>query len=86
MSGDPRGPAWRRVFSGQTCGWPGCDKFVSGRLWACREHWLQLPVEIRDRMMSCCTSGPSWSRVRSAAFPIAEAEALHWIEENFNAP
>lgn len=78
------GHAWRRVYrSGNECGWPGCNVVVERSLWACRDHWQRLPVEIRDRMMSQMKNRneKGW---RSKLFPFVEAEALAWIEANRN--
>lgn len=56
---DARGPEWRVPASGRTCGWPGCDEFIAGRLWGCREHWLLVPMHLRDEWMAA-GSGRSW--------------------------
>lgn len=55
---DPRGQAWRVPTSGHKCGWPGCEEFIAGRLWGCREHWLLIPVELRDAYMAAGSGKP----------------------------
>lgn len=61
-----QGWAWRVLISSHKCGWPGCETQVAGRLWACKHHWMRLPVEIRDRLMGSQSN---------------QAEALAWIEQ-----
>jgi hypothetical protein len=55
-----RGPDWRQAGSGHTCGWPGCEEFIAGRLWGCRDHWMQVPMELRDEYM-LAGAGRSWN-------------------------
>lgn len=61
---DPRGPDWRKALSGHTCGWPDCEEFIAGRLWGCREHWLQVPLELRDEWMAA-GAGRAWNDPRT---------------------
>lgn len=73
---DRRGPAWRVAQSGHTCGWPGCEKFVAGRLWGCREHWLLVPVELRDAWMA---AGAGSARVKGLS--VIDRPAVQIVHE-----
>lgn len=50
-----------------SCHWPGCQKVVANRLWACTTHWYMLPKTIRGQMKG---NNPS---------PDVELKAMHWI-------
>lgn len=82
---DPRGPAWRKTHSGHPCNWPGCHAPVGGRLWACKEHWLKIPIEMRDRYME---AGSKWSLNKgpiqsSPLVQLVSSEILSWVESNY---
>lgn len=48
---DPRGPKWRECYDPHECNYPGCEAQVAGDLWGCRDHWMELPVELRDKYL-----------------------------------
>jgi hypothetical protein len=80
---DRRGPEWRVPTSGHTCGWPGCEEFIAGRLWGCREHWLKVPMHLRDEYMEA-GAGRAWNDPNPhhlmPAVVLVETKILIWVE------
>lgn len=63
---------------GHQCLWRGCGRFVSARLWGCKQHWYQLPPEIRDRIFAAYRVGQSIATA-SDEYRAAIAEADRWV-------
>lgn len=36
---------------GRICKWPGCTEQIKPEMWACRDHWVVLPVELREEII-----------------------------------
>jgi hypothetical protein len=64
------------------CHWPGCDKQVPPAMWGCKQHWLKLPIALRNRIWVTFVPGQEVDGTPSEDY-LAAADAVEkWIKEN----
>ncbi len=69
------------VRSYHTCHWPGCTLAVKPRLWGCRAHWYQLPIEIRQEIWRTYRPGQEVDKQPSRAYVAAARKAQDYARE-----
>lgn len=62
-----------------TCHWPGCDKIVPPRMYACQYHWWALPAKIRAQIWATYRDGQEIDKKPSKRYLEAVKEAEIWI-------
>jgi hypothetical protein len=58
------------------CAAPGCRQILARHLVVCRDHWLQIPQQLRDKVNAEYQRRPG-----SAAHLRAIVDAIHSLEE-----
>jgi hypothetical protein len=62
-----------------TCHWIGCEREVPPSMWGCLEHWRQLPLRLRIKIVSRYRKGQEITKDPSEAYVEAAMEARRWI-------
>ena len=55
------------VKDGHTCPWTLCTEIVPARLWGCKEHWFQVPPNLRNTLEAAYVPGQEPSKKYVAA-------------------
>lgn len=66
------------------CHWPGCERLVPARMFACRQHWFLFPRALRAKLLETYSPGQEVRKNPSPAY-LAAARALRaWAEDHSN--
>lgn len=64
------------------CHWTGCERQVPPALWGCKEHWMMLPKNLRNKIWATYVPGQEKTMTPSEAYLEAADEVQDWIREN----
>jgi len=69
----------QRQTRNHTCHWPGCDRQVPPAMWGCKQHWYELPKDLRDRIWRTFRPGQEVNGSPSREYLEAAREVQAWI-------
>lgn len=64
------------------CHWPGCTKQVPPAMWGCYQHWLRLPITLRNRLWDAFRPGQEKTFHVSREYLKVAHEIQEWIKKN----
>jgi hypothetical protein len=64
-----------------SCHWPGCKAQVPPALWGCKAHWMKIPKNLRNRILSTYQPGQEVDGDVSEEYLDAADAVQVWIEE-----
>lgn len=68
-------------FREHHCHWPGCDKQVPPAMWGCRQHWFQLPQNLRNAIWKHYRPGQEKELNPSSEYLNVARQAQAWISQ-----
>jgi hypothetical protein len=65
------------------CHWPGCGKAVPPAMWGCKQHWLKLPLHLRNKIWASYRPGQEIEKRISGSYYDAATEVQSWIRTQY---
>lgn len=76
----------RKDPGGHHCHWPSCEKKVAPAVWGCKQHWMMLPLFLRNKIWAAYRPTQEISKTPDRRYIDVAHEVQAWIATNYPPP